>query len=694
MPLRIPRRSSLCHSTPCGLIRQPSVLGFGLLLAGALVPPFFPPTLESPAAFWLTDASAHEVSDTAALKPGRIVAIGDVHGDMKQLIRSLRHAGLLSADLGWSGGSTALVVPGDLLDRGDRAPEVLDLMMRLEGEAGGRVHVLLGNHEVMNLMGDWRYVSREEYRRFATPQSQALLNEKYASYSAFLKTRAARLGLDEPLLDGEHRRGWLEEHPVGFFERRAAFGPQGAYGRWLRSLDAALVQEGVMFVHGGLNEAQQFESIAALNDQIHREIARFDALWSSLSQADVIWSDLSWGEAVGLLRDEVGFWAALDSLPPARVSPQAKKGRPDARTMAEMQELLGHEQWSIASPTGPLWYRGMVEEGSELSGPAVTQILKRYAAVQVVVGHTPTEDRRIQRRLDGLVFAIDTGMSASFGGPASALEIVEGSFTALYPDGAPEILQDPLDTAYDAMHGLTQEEAEAFLRSAPVVEVRQISTGVTKPSRVALDDGRFRHKAAVQALHACEDVEQGPARMRERVCDSYKYNLAAYELGKLLGIETIPPTVERKFEDRKAAFTWWIDDVMTFGEMNEKKVNPPSGERWNRQQWAIGIFDELIYNTDRNQGNLLVDPEWRIWMIDHTRAFRTSLGPRNPAMLSKMKVEGELFEGLRKLSSASLESCCAAYLTSDERKALLARRDTILERLGPAPDSAAVRGSR
>jgi hypothetical protein len=96
----------------------------------------------------------------------------------------------------------------------------------------------------------------------------------------------------------------------------------------------------------------------------------------------------------------------------------------------------------------------------------------------------------------------------------------------------------------------------------------------------------------------------------------------------------------------------------------------------------VGVFDELVYNTDRNQGNLLVDPAWNVWLIDHTRAFRTARGLRNPAMLARLNVEPPLLAGLHALDADLLRRCCESYLSGDERRAVLARRDSIVARFG------------
>ncbi len=648
-----------------------------------------------------------------------MVAVGDVHGDLERFVAVLRETGLVDAGSAWTGAEAQLVLTGDLMDRGPRSREVLDLVMRLDREAPGRVHALLGNHEVLNLLGDLRYVPPAEYGAYAGSGSEELRSSRYESWLDFERSRASRLGFEAPAGGGAARAAWMSAHPAGFFERREAFGPAGAYGRWLRGLDAARLADGILFAHGGPSAERPFTSVDALNAEVRRELSRFDELWRSLSEAGVLWPDLTWGEALSLVREELDLWEAIDSLPAEQVDPAALELRPADETLGGMRELLGYATWAVLDSAGPLWYRGLANLPDESLTPKVDRILGAYGASHVVVGHTPTPDSRVHARLGGKVFLIDTGLSSAVGGRPAALEIQDGRFTALYPGEEPvvlwpagvarEALADaalaaeaatftaarsdtpsaaPPDQArfaapaagYDALRGLTAEQVESFLREAPMTEVRKIGAGVTKPSRATLDDGRTRHDAAIQSVDACEDVPAADGGGHETMCDSYKYNIAAYEIAKLLGLAAIPPSVERKFDGRRSAFTWWIDDAVTLADMKSRGMRQPDMEDWNRQQWTVGIFDELIFNTDRNQGNLLVDPTWRIWMIDHTRAFRVGPRLRNPAMLAKMHVDPALLTRLSNLTPGELEQCCRAYLSSDERKSVLVRRDSIVSR--------------
>jgi hypothetical protein len=628
-----------------------------------------------------------------AAEPGRVVAVGDVHGDLHGLVGILKEASLLDGTLAWTGGDAGLVLTGDYLDRGPGGPDVLDFLMRLEEGSGGKVRILLGNHEILNLIGDLRYVAAGEFARFVTPRSDEARGERWEERLRFLAARAARMGLDPPAppTDAE-RRAWEAEHPAGYFERREAFGPDGAYGRWLRDRDAAVVLDGVLYVHAGPGGGE-FAAVADLNGRVRDEIAAFDRRWAELERAGVILPWMRWSEALRLVAEEAALWDAVDSLPPDRLDPAALEHRPDDAARAAMRDLLAHESWTILAPEGPLWTRVLARGSDEELRLSVVPALARLGAQRVVAGHTPAEDGRVQTRLDGTVFLIDTGLSSSVAGRASALEVQDGEFAALYagaervPLAAGATSPAYAAAAYDPLAGFDAAAAEAFLREGAIVEEREIGSGITRPWRATLEKAGRRHDAAVQSMDACEERAERPGGRRERSCDSWRYNVAAYEIAKALGIRAVPPTVERPFRGRDAAFTWWIDDATTLAKMKERRLAAPDGGAWNRQQWVVGVFDELIYNTDRNQGNLLVDPAWTVWMIDHSRAFRTKAGLRNPALLARMKLEPALLARLQAFDAERLRACCEAYLSGDERRAVLARRDSILARFGEAaPD--------
>lgn len=234
---------------------------------------------------------------------------------------------------------------------------------------------------------------------------------------------------------------------------------------------------------------------------------------------------------------------------------------------------------------------------------------------------------------------------------------------------------------YDAYHGRTVDEIERFLREARIVAVRPIGLGITKPLRVTLDDGRFMHDAAVQTVDVCEPVPTLSGHAPSRTCDSFRYNVAAYELGKLLGLTSIPPSVHRNFVGRPASFTWWIDEATTLAELEVRGLWTPAAAEWQRQRVMVEVYDELIANGDRHQANLIQDPLREVWLIDHTRAFQPTLGLQSPESLEDLHVDPALLARLRDLDAGGLELCCTPELDAGERAAVLARRDSIVARL-------------
>ncbi len=208
----------------------------------------------------------------------RIVAVGDVHGDYDQFVTVLRQAEVIDDRQRWTGGTTHLVQTGDVVDRGAHSRKVLDLLMALEKEAakaGGRVHMLLGNHEVMNLAGDLRYVSSGEYEAFRSDKS------------AFLQDRAYELLADpERKNDSTYRRKWYMDHPPGWVEHQQAFGPQGQYGKWLRARNAIVRINGIVFVHGGVSPTLLTMTLDQINERVRAELSDLTRLKGGLAASE------------------------------------------------------------------------------------------------------------------------------------------------------------------------------------------------------------------------------------------------------------------------------------------------------------------------------------------------------------------------------------------------------------------------
>jgi Calcineurin-like phosphoesterase len=307
----------------------------------------------------------------------RVVAVGDIHGAFDNFVAILRAAQIIDNRNRWIGRRAVLVQTGDILDRGPDSRKAIDLLRRMERDAqraGGRVVSLLGNHELMRLISDWRYVSEGEIEAFRKGDSTQLREQVLAALSQQAEQRAKAEGREyDPAV---YREQFLKEVPLGMIELRQAFGPEGEYGKWIRQRPTVARINGVLFLHGGISPETAALGCEGINAAITKELA---------------------------------------ALPPPE----------QAATLMS------------ASETGPLWYRGLALETEEEVAPILPAILDQMKARAIVIGHSTVLPGRIVARLDGRVILIDTGMvGGEFykGGVPSALEWSGGTLTAIYLD--------------------------------------------------------------------------------------------------------------------------------------------------------------------------------------------------------------------------------------------------------------------
>ena len=225
---------------------------------------------------------------------------------------------------------------------------------------------------------------------------------------------------------------------------------------------------------------------------------------------------------------------------------------------------------------------------------------------------------------------------------------------------------------------LSPEAMEAFLLKARVSNMRDAGSGVTNSRRATLTDGQLTHDVHIQTVDIAQQVFQAGRNTELNFKDTYRYNIAGYRLAKLIGLTTVPMSVERTVEGKVAAVTWWVDDVqMDEKERMKTKTLGPDPVRTNKQIQIMRVWDELIQNRDRNQGNILWTNDWTMWLIDHTRAFRLNDNLLKPEQLSRC--DRGLLERLRALTPESLSQAVGNSLTKQEQEALLARRDKIIK---------------
>ena len=345
----------------------------------------------------------------------RLVAIGDVHGATEPFAAILARAGLIDAQQRWAGGSTVFVQTGDLTDRGAGVRSVLELVMTLEQQAprtGGQVHVLVGNHEFMNLLGDTRDVTPEIFLSFADGQSEARRERGFAD--------AKKLRVGAPA-DSDRER-WMAVHPAGLIEYRAAFAPNGRYGKWLRSKPAAVRIDDSIFMHAGLDPQWPAESIEDINRRARTEMRNWDTAvrWMEDQRLALPFSTLR--EILRAAETEY-----------ARLSPRPDLDPNEIRAIEHLKTILSIGPSSLLAATGPLWFRGFNTWTDEEGAPLMAELRRKHQARRFIVGHSVQPGGRIRERFDGGLFLIDTGMIFPKG-RASALELAGGKATVLYAE--------------------------------------------------------------------------------------------------------------------------------------------------------------------------------------------------------------------------------------------------------------------
>jgi hypothetical protein len=314
----------------------------------------------------------------AAPQPQRIVAVGDLHGDYDAWVEIASRAGLIGRGNRWAGGSAVLVQTGDITDRGPDSLKIIRHLMRLQGQArrsGGRVVVVLGNHEAMNMTNDLRYVHPGEFAAFANADSDRL---RHRIYEANKVTIAAAFRTANPAMtDAAIRDAWLATNPPGKLEHQAAWSPRGELGRWAMANPAVARIGDTLFVHGGISI--RYAGVPV--DQINRLAAAALAAQSEAPTAII-------NDPFGPLWYRGYVTRAAESEAPAAAPGQ--------------------------TPAAPA-YPSPEEE--------LATVLRSTGAKRMVIAHTPNR-AGIAILYGGRLALIDTGISSYYGGKLSYLEIL------------------------------------------------------------------------------------------------------------------------------------------------------------------------------------------------------------------------------------------------------------------------------
>ena len=235
------------------------------------------------------------------------------------------------------------------------------------------------------------------------------------------------------------------------------------------------------------------------------------------------------------------------------------------------------------------------------------------------------------------------------------------------PDGEPLPFQD-------------DDEILEFLRSAQIVSTERLPEGVTQPRQALLEfDGLQVHATLkdIDETYQRQRMTDGTFVMELR--DYYVFEQVAYQLALVLGIDSVPPTVLRRYQRNESSLQLWVYGAMTENDRYERGVQPPKRLTWMQQVQTMYVFDDLIGNIDRNRGDILIDADWKLWMIDHSRAFQT--GPELRFIDEVIYCRRGLWEGLRALDEATIREHTGTQLTRYQISSLLQRRDAVVAHL-------------
>jgi 3',5'-cyclic AMP phosphodiesterase CpdA len=570
----------------------------------------------------------------------RIVAVGDVHGAYDAFVTTLQNAGVIDDEMRWSGGQTHLVSTGDLVDRGAESRRVMDLMMRLEREAsraGGKVHQLLGNHEVMNLNGDLRYVADEEYAAFLDMESP---EERESWYQFFREQR--------PADSDEQKLRWQfdEKNPPGYFGHRRAFRSDGRYGKWLLSKPFMIVINDTAFAHGGFPPFVAEHGLAGVNGRLKDDIVGFVETSQAL-------------QALGLLSPADRFREA-----PVVLTKRAEAGELQGKAVDIAVRMLDFGDSPLHGGAGPTWYRGTVECTALVEGDGLQAALDRIGASRVVVGHTPTASRQVQRHMGGRVLEVDTGMlSHVYGGSGNALVIEQGQISIVSEGGATDLAPEPHSRriGHEAI-ALAESDLEQILATGELL-------------RVAAVGARWK------LVHIEGNGQTVLAVFRELPGDDdFLPELAAYKLDRMLGLGMVPVTVRRRVEERAGTLQLVPAETLTERERvaTGRGMNPPCP--MPKQVRAMLVFDALVHNESRTPSSMLFEPDdWELMLVDHTNAFGIEQTLPTGIINTDLVIGDEWRKALRSIDNDVLQQALGEYLDDGRMSALYKRRDLLIE---------------
>ena len=604
----------------------------------------------------------------------RVVVLGDTHGSSDKLTESLRAAGLIDDGLRWNGGRNHLVLCGDLVDRGPDERGVLDLVRRLQNEAsseGGKVHVLVGNHEAMSLARDLRYVSPESYASFAAEEERS---DRQKAWDGFRKA-SSRPGTDEAGL----KAAFDKRYPPGYFARLKAFGRKSRYGSWLLEWPAVIKINGVVFVHGGLTPETAGLGLDSINRQVSESL---HAIAESIEVLEPVFGfPADYGEYVGVAQRLSG-------------QPGTSGGAMPAEVYAAADSLLKQSQGLAFATNGPLWYRGNSLENERAEREPYERVLKLLGARALVVGHTITRSGQITSRFNARLYRADVGMA--YGGKPAVLLFDQSDAKVLNPLtgnlSIPAAEPPPGEGWALAYEHIPDAQMEKYLAEAEITKRTELRRGSRRAVLLELRSGRMRMRGVFK------DIDEGTPR-KDQAARRYQHEIAAYWLDRRLGLGMVPPVILRTVEGKKGSLRTVIetaiDAVSIRAYTGLEQVERDEALRRLAERYSLDLkelmgqaakvrtFDALIGNPGReDEDRLWIPRDRKVALVNHERAFANTVSVDQSLLCDYL--DPDLRLAMQSLQIEGLRTGLSGSLSDEQIGAILSRRDLILERCSPA----------
>jgi hypothetical protein len=530
-------------------------------------------------------------------------------------------------------GKAHLVQLGDILDRGRDAKKIFDLLIQLEKEseaAGGMVHVLIGNHEEMNITGialDYPgYVTVDQFVDFLPDEFRKAREAEYIkTLSPEERKRIKEEGLDVAT-DENLASFWQKILVSKDPEARKAYvlGFNDAYGNWLIKKNTVIKIDDVIFTHGGVSESFSKWPLREINN---------------------------------LMRQELEFF-------------QGRMRNPQQYRRPFKPKL-------VYNPDSPLWFRGWASKTEKSAQAGVDRTLNNLGARAMVIGHnffsynggsSPIVEKKNVARFQDRVWIMDTGISGSYGGIPSALIYDQGEFKVW---GETEEVAARTAVKLPPPKVLSTKEMEDFLRTASVVGRGPGPGGRTDAWRLTLDAGGMVRAALFKYIDR---------RRPDPLADSYKYELAAYALDKYLILGYVPPLVEYQVDQTPGALQAFVANSISEVDRKERRLVPRDPEAFENSMTDLKVFQNLVYDDCRNEKDTLIGlDDWKIFRVDFSEAF----APKKDTVphCDIRRCSRLLYKKLNGWDDMTVAGLMAPYLNEEEIRALNARRELIFRHI-------------